>query len=139
MTSAFEVQPGIGVGSIRFGMRPTTVRRSLPEATLYEAWMGGNLNDALLFHGLRLHFDACDLHGPLSSSGLNLIVIHQREDAILFERSCFEWTRDSVQVELQSRQLEFKLERSGDILVAAGMSLSFDRESRLTWIEMEQG
>jgi hypothetical protein len=81
-----DIYPGVGIGPIRHGMRPADVMNVISEPQVYEEWMGGNLNDALLFRRLCLHFTACDSHAPLPDSTLNLIVIQQRPDAYLFDR-----------------------------------------------------
>ena len=88
---------------IRHGMRPAEAVAVFEEPQVYEHWMGGNLNDALLFHGLRLHFTECDSRAPLPDSTLNWVVIHQREDAFLFDRPMTEWTKKTILEELQAR------------------------------------
>lgn len=96
-----DIHPGLGIGPIRHGMLPAEVLAAFPEPQVYEPWMGGNLNDALLFRGLRLHFSECDSRGPLPDSSLNWVVIHQRPDAFLFGRPVGEWTKESVLEELR--------------------------------------
>jgi hypothetical protein len=53
-----ELYPGEGIGLVRIGMSPAEVLAVLDEPQVYEKWMGGNLNDSLLFRGLLFHFDA---------------------------------------------------------------------------------
>jgi hypothetical protein len=60
-----EIIPGIGIGPVQRGMSPPQVLEALPEKHQYEEWMGGNLNDSLLFHGLIFSFDKCNPAGPL--------------------------------------------------------------------------
>jgi hypothetical protein len=84
-------------------MRPAEVRAAFPERPVYEHWMGGNLNDALLYHGLRFHFSPCDVRGPVPNATLNWIVIHQRKDAYLFGRPVSAWTKEAVVQELWAR------------------------------------
>ena len=67
----FEINPGVGVGPVTFGQSPSEVQAAMAEQQMYEDWMGGNLNDALLFRGLRLHFSKCDSRAPLADSTLN--------------------------------------------------------------------
>jgi len=45
-----EIIPDIGLGSMRFGMSPDEVVALMGEAQTYEDWMGGNLNDSLVYH-----------------------------------------------------------------------------------------
>ena len=65
MTDILDVIPGQGIGPVRLGMRPAEVLAVFFEPQVYEDWMGGNLNDALRFHGLRFHFTDCDARAPL--------------------------------------------------------------------------
>jgi len=39
-------------------MRPNEIVSVFTEPQMYEEWMGGNLNDSLLFQGLILGFSA---------------------------------------------------------------------------------
>ena len=72
------------------------------EPQQYEDWMGGNLNDALLFHGLIFTFDRCDSHGPLPHALLDRIDIHGREDADLFGQPLGTWTKDALVARLKN-------------------------------------
>lgn len=60
-----DILPWTGLGPLRFGMKPNEVRRAFDEDQVYEDWMGGNLNDSLLYRGLILGFDKEDSRGPL--------------------------------------------------------------------------
>jgi hypothetical protein len=131
-----DIHPGEGIGPIRFGMRPAELLAVFPEQQVYEDWMGGNLNDALLFQGLRLHFSECDCWAPLPGSTLNWIVIHQRGSAYLFGRPMSEWTKKSVLRELQVRGYEVQTPPNGDVDVDDKLGLSFDADGRLIWVEV---
>lgn len=65
MQGQLDVLPGVGIGTIRFGMRCDEVLALIDEPSCHEEWMGGNLCDALLYHGLRLHFSEYNSDGPL--------------------------------------------------------------------------
>jgi hypothetical protein len=136
MAGRLEIHPGKGIGPISIGMRPAEVLAVFPESQTYEEWMGGNLNDALLFPGLRLHFSACDSRAPLPDSTLNWVVIHQRADAYLFGRRVGEWTKDSVLRELLSRGYGAQTPPNGDVNVYEQIGLSFDGDGRLIWVEV---
>lgn len=131
-----DIHPGEGFGPVRHGMRPAEVLAVFAEPQVYEDWMGGNLNDALLFHGLRFHFTECDARAPLPESRLNWVVIHQREDAHLFGRPVSEWTKDFVAQELQSRGYEVQMPPNGDVEVPGQIGMSFDEQGRLIWVEV---
>ncbi len=76
-----DIHPGEGIGLVRFGMRPAEVLALFSEPQVYEDWMGGNLNDALLFHGLLLHFNECNRSGPLPSSTLSWVEVYPLTNA----------------------------------------------------------
>src|SRR5207302_1197240 len=133
------IHPGKGIGPIRLGMGPAQVKAVFTEPGVYEDWMGGNLNDALLFHGLRLHFTECDSHAPLADSTLNWIVIHQREDAFLFDRPFGEWTKDAIVCELSARGYAPETPAYGDVEIPRQLGLSFDDDLRLIWVEVWGG
>src|SRR5262249_52943046 len=98
-----EIHPGEGIGLVRMGMSPAEGLAVWDEPQVYEDWMGGNLNDALLFRGLRFHFDECDRQGPLPRSRLTWVVVHRRDDTLLFGRPVGDWTRDGILQELRQR------------------------------------
>jgi hypothetical protein len=131
-----DIHPGEGIGRIRHGMQPAEVLAVFNEPRVYEHWMGGNLNDALLFHGLRLHFSECDSRAPLPGSRLNWVVIHQREDAFLFERPMHEWTKDTLIRELRLRGYDVETPPNGDVEVPRQLGMSFEEDGRLVWVEI---
>ena len=81
-----EIIPKVGLGPLRFGMAPDQVRALFSEQETYEDWMGGNLNDSILYRGLIIEFDLCDAWGPLAGSKFREVRLHRREDAILWGR-----------------------------------------------------
>lgn len=135
MAGRLEIYPGIGLGPIRIGMRPAEVLTVFSESQVYEEWMNGNLNDAMLYRGLRLHFDKCDSSAPLPDSLLNWIVIHQRTDAFLFDLPVNEWTKETVLQELLFRGYAAITEASGDVVIPGQLALSFEG-GQLIWVEI---
>jgi len=131
-----NIFPGEGIGPIRLGMRPAEVLAVFPEPQVYEDWMGGNLNDALLFRGLRLHFSECDSRAPLRDSTLNWIVIHQRADAYLFGRKVSKWTKKRMLYALRVRGYDAQTPPNGDVDVYRKLGLSFNDDGRLIWVEV---
>ena len=117
-------------------MAPAEVRALLTEPLTYEDWMGGNLNDALCFHGLRLHFDRFDSHGPLPDSSLVELCICGRDDAVLFDQPLFGWSKTLIGDHLQQIGLSPQFPDNGDIDVAEPyMGMSFGADDRLVWFE----
>jgi len=131
-----DINPGDGIGPIQKGMRPAEVCAVFDEPEVYDRWMGGNLNDALLFHGLCLHFGECDSHAPLPHSTLDLVRIHQREDAFLFNRPMAEWTKDAILEELRARGYAAESYPNGAVVVLGKLELAFGDDGRLTWVEI---
>ena len=91
-----DVQPGQGVGSIKFGMTPDEVIALFDETSVYEEWMGGNLNDSLLYHGMIFGFDRCDGSGPLKDSALGEVIVRERDDVSLYGKPMTMWTKPEL-------------------------------------------
>jgi hypothetical protein len=135
--SELQIIPNIGIGPLRFGMGPDEVRRRFPEEETYEEWMGGNLNDSLLYTGLILGFDAHDSHGPLVHSHFCEVSLNRREDATLWERGLFAWTKASIRDHLENNGIAYETDENGEIFVSSlSMSMSFDESELLEYIEM---
>ena len=77
-------------------MTPGEVIALFGEESIYEDWMGGNLNDSLLYRGLIFGFDRCDGSGPLEDSALDELLIRQRDDVFLFEKPMMAWTKTDL-------------------------------------------
>ncbi|HXQ35727.1 MAG TPA: hypothetical protein VN843_17055 [Anaerolineales bacterium] len=132
-----EITPNIGLGPLRFGMRPEQVRMLLEEPETYEDWMGGNLNDSLLYHGLVLGFNTNDTYGPLSNSKFCEARINGREDVVIWGKSLCDWRRASVVDYLEQESLPYQLPASGDVNVTAlSLELSFGDHDELIVVEM---
>jgi hypothetical protein len=97
-----EIIPKIGLGLLRFGMSPEQVRSLFEEPETYEEWMGGNLNDSLLYKG-------CDAYGPLAHSKFCEASIYKRDDAVIMGRSLLDWNRSSVIDRLENENLSYVL------------------------------
>jgi hypothetical protein len=68
----------------------------------YDAWDDGNLNDSLIYDGVRLSFDRYDSRGPLPRSRLCGAEV-RRADAILFGRPLDHWGDGELAAELAAR------------------------------------
>jgi hypothetical protein len=131
-----EILPNIGIGAIRFGMRPAEVRLLMLEPETYEEWMGGNLNDSLLYRGLILGFDACDAYGPLAHSHFTNLRLSRRED-IIWGKNLFAWTKASIADHLGRNAVPHEFPDNGDLLVPSlSLEMSFDKSDGLEHIEM---
>jgi hypothetical protein len=129
--TTLEIVPLQGLGPIRFGMSPVEVRASFKSNEVYEDWMGGNLNDSILYSGIIFSFDRCDSQGPLPGSKLIRIIIHDRHDVLLWGSSMNKWTKTKIQAYLSRSSLTFTV-TSGDIDVNdLCLGLGFDEEEKL--------
>jgi hypothetical protein len=135
-SSEFALVPNVGVGPAQFGHRPAQVLAAMGESPAYEGWMGGNLNDALLFAGLVLGFDACDAHGPLSASRFVEARICGRENASLFGTPLVAWTRASLVAWLRERGHVVHQSADDVNVEALGLSLSFSSTGQIQYAEL---
>ena len=118
-------------------MGPAEIRGLFLETETYEEWMGGNLNDSLLYRGLILGFDACDAHGPLAHSHFAEVRLNRREDAVLWGKNLFAWTKASIEDHLQRNGIPYELPDNGDLLVSSlSLAMSFDNSGGLEYVEM---
>jgi hypothetical protein len=118
-------------------MRPSDVAGVFTEKPDGSNWFEGNLNDALLYLDLRLHFDQCASRGPLPDGRLNWIVVRPRPDVMLFGRPLGEWTKSELYDRLKAEGFAAELPENGDIDVRTPyMGMSFDEADRLVWFEM---
>ena len=120
-------------------MTPSEVRAALREREGYEEWMGGNLNDSLLFHGLICGFDECDAYGPLADSALCelRISVPHRDDVTLWGRPLTEWTARDLMEHAVSAGIEFETGPHSSISSRTlGIACDFDAAGRLAGIEL---
>lgn len=110
--AGLEIRPGIGYGPLRLGMRPSIVRDLMGPFLDYDAWDDGNLNDSLIYEGVRLWFNGCDSRGPLSNSRLEVIEV-RRPDVIVFGCAFADWTEAELVAELLARGFQPKVVECG--------------------------
>ena len=102
-----EIIPKVGIGPLRFGMAPDQVRELFCEDETYEDWMGGNLNDSILYRGLILEFDLCDAWGPVAGSKFREVRLYRRQDAKLWGKHILDWSKAGLMSYLESSGIEF--------------------------------
>lgn len=91
-----ELNPCIGIGDIRFGMKRDEVIAILGAKQTWEQWMGGNLNDSLFYPGIILYFDTYNSSGPLPEGRLAQIEVSSEYPCTLFGRELRDVTREIV-------------------------------------------
>jgi hypothetical protein len=121
-----EIRLGEGIGPISHGMTPAEVRAAFPEPEGYEEWMGGNLNDALLFRGLIVSFTRCDAFGPLPDALVAGIQALGREDLTLDGVPLRQWTRAALRAWLDRRGLAWTETESGWLCAPPRIWFGFD-------------
>ena len=124
-----DIIPGVGIGSIARGSSARDVVATVSEQEQYEDWMGGNNEDARLFHGLMFWFGRED-------DRLHTIVVYGREDATLFGQPLAFWTRDSIRQRLRDEGYAVESLSNGDLGVKGKLELSFDPDGELTRAEV---
>ena len=133
-----DIEPGKGIGPILLGMQPRDVRAVFKKRQQYEDWMGGNLNGAMFYRGLILHFDACNSRAPLGTARLIEIIVHRRNDATLFGHAIKKWKRSRLIVRLEELSLSPKSTVGTDLIVP-GMEMGFDDTNRLDFVRIYEG
>lgn len=133
-----EIQPGVGIGTVRFGIRPAEVIAALVNVNLGKSnWRGGNLNDCLLYRDILFAFDLCDAHGPTPDARLNFIVVRPRNDVRLFGRKIDQWSRSELYDYLHCQGLLVTREPCGDLCVKSPYAgISFDESWNVNWVEI---
>ncbi len=102
---------------------------------VYENWMGGNLNDSLLYPGLILGFDKCDSHGPLENSRFTEFQVLKREDAVLYGKPFMNWTKQEL-FQLFAEQGIESTPEGGLCSPTVCFEMSFDEIDRLYFISV---
>jgi hypothetical protein len=132
-----DVIPNIGAGSVRFGMKPSEVMAHFPEEQLYEDWMGGNLNDSLLYRGIIFGFDKYNSVGSLANSRLVEIRMYGREDAVICGRLIGTWKKETIINYWDENDLAYEDHDNGDVSIPSlSLVLSFDSQDQIEYLEM---
>jgi hypothetical protein len=91
-----KVYPNQGIGPVRFGMTPRQAKEAMGIDEVYEDWMGGNLNNSLIYPGLIISFDRCNADGPLPDSKVNGFMANETADVFFNSVKMSRLTRDSL-------------------------------------------
>lgn len=129
------VEPGGGVGPARLGMSPAQVESALGRSLGHEAWDDGNLNDSLIFDGVRLSFDRCDHRGPLIRSRLVAAEV-RRPDAVLLGRPLADWSEGGLVTELEERGFRRRVAEPGYCEFAGPWLAAWFEAGRLARVEV---
>ena len=120
------------VGPVRLGMTRDEVLAALGREQTYEEWMGGNLNDSLLYPGLILGFDRCDARGPLAAGRLDEVHAQPRPDWTMWGRPVRAWTRPALTEHLRERAAAFEEREYGDVFLGhVAAAFDFDEAGAL--------
>jgi len=131
------VDPGGGVGPARLGMSPAEVVAALGRSLGYDAWDDGNLNDSLIYDGVRLSFDRCDHRGPLPRSRLWVAEV-RRPDAMLLGRPLCDWQEEELIATLSDRGLQTKIVEPGYAEFVGPYLRTWFESGRLTGVEVAE-
>ena len=128
-----EILPKIGLGPLRFGMTPSEVKALLGSHRTYEPWMGGNLNDSLLYPGLIIGFDKCDASGPLPNSKIVEFRLHGRTDVTFLNEPLFGRPLKELLQTLAQRNI--RKDPDSDTIPDLRMELVSDDQGNIDWVE----
>lgn len=90
-------------------MTPAEVLANFPEVEAFEEWMGGNLNDALLFREMVFLFDEVESTGPLPDSKMTDFLVRRREEVCLLGTPLSWWTVENAAAILHREGIRFSL------------------------------
>ena len=111
-----DIRPGHGIGPVIAGMSADDVLAVMPEEEgVYEDWMGGNLNSCLLYRGLVFHFPRRRTDDPQIDSKLELVQVHGRDDATLFDKPLEQWTKSAALQRLRDEGFDAQPMSNGDV------------------------
>jgi len=122
---------GQGIGSVQFNMTPLDVQSRFGNKYRGEEWMGGNLNDSLLYGDLILTFDEYDSTGPISNSKLVFIKANASSQILLQGIALSAITREEL---LSKSLLGHFGEKNHNLHVEfekLGLQFNFDADGKL--------
>ena len=96
LSGSLNLNIGQGIGCVQFNMAPLDVQSRFGKKYHCAEWMGGNLNDSLLYRDLILTFDECDSAGPISNSKLVFIKANASSQILLQGKALSVITRDEL-------------------------------------------
>lgn len=126
-----EVISGTKIGPLEIGMTYNQVRELFNEPTIYEEWMGGNLNDCILAQGLLLGFDECDSQKPLPNAKFTWFEMRHRENGILFGKNVVDWNWTEFKEYIVKNQMRYEFLKQNDNeteikIPEKGLNVSFE-------------
>lgn len=116
-------------------MNPSQVQAVLGSHQTYEPWMGGNLNDSLLYPGLIVGFDKCDGRGPLNDSKLVEFRINKKADVTFLNKPIFGILQKELLQRLTRHNIRSERNLSSYVLPDLHMEVDLDDQGRVTWVE----
>ena len=112
-----EIIPGKGFGHILLGMSLTEARKMSEEHSQWASWMGGNLNNSVVYDGVVAH---------CSENVIDQIHVRGREDAILFGMPITSLTREVLTTVCEKGMIDIEWE-DRDSATLSGLWVWFDR------------
>lgn len=132
-----ELEPGKGLGPIKFGMTPKEVMSIMGEEQTYESWMGGNLNDSLLYPGIIIKFDSCNSEGPLDNSKVDEIQIAESFVDVQFKGiNIFKKSQHDIEGLLTKYKLRYESTEYCTSMDSVGLEFGLNSEKRVDYISL---
>lgn len=137
--SSVEVEPLIGLGSVRFGDKADSVIEKYGPGSAWNAdWMWGNMNDCLMYGDTVFQFDGSDANIPLPESSLISIQLQRRQDSIVFGVPFVELSREMAEDFLAMQNQDYKVvEKTALQIDSWRMELTFDSHRMLEHVLFE--
>lgn len=128
-----EIKLSGEIGTVTFGMTPEEVMSVFGSTQIYEDWMGGNLNNSLLYHGVILGFDRCNAYGPLADSRLVEFTVFNREDITFCGKPFLQWEKSDLLENFKN--FGINLTRENEFCSSTVcFEMDFDDNEHLLWL-----
>ena len=119
-------------------MHPKQVKDFMGVKTVYEDWMGGNLNDALFYPGIIIGFNDCDSDEPLPDSEVIEFRTNATETITFNNISIKELTLENMKSMVAYGE-KAKIQNKLDIVFEKlGLSFGFNEDGSFYGLQMWQ-
>ena len=135
----FEIEPGTGIGPIKFGDTALSIKNMLGSELYYEDWMGGNLENFIFYSGILIGFSGDSTDCPTDSSTVCTIIIRSKLD-LSFQGKCISnFSKEQVSTLLKDIGLSF-YPISDSVLqcTESRINFYFDKSGLLEQVSLEQ-
>lgn len=119
-----EISVTHGFGPIKFGATPSEVKLAWGAETLYEEWMGGNLENFLFFKGLLVGFRGEISDQPTENSFVCMFQVKTVHPLSLWGQQITGLSKAEIEALLMSKNIKYRY-LSKDIIRCTDQELQF--------------